>query len=51
MIIVKGIEGIEKYLNLEKQNTATDNKTADSHKEETNDFEELFQKSCDKYRE
>lgn len=49
MIVVKGIEGIEKY--LEKQNTAADNKTADSLKEESNEFEELFQKSCDKYRE
>ena len=49
MIVIKGIEGIEKY--LEKQNTAADNKAADSHKEETNEFEKLFQKSCDKYRE
>ena len=49
MIVIKDIESIEKY--LEKQNTAADNKAADSHKEETNEFEKLFQKSCDKYRE
>ncbi len=49
MIVIKGIEGIEKY--LEKDKSAADNKAADSHKEENNDFEQLFQKSCDKYRE
>ena len=48
MIIIKGIEGIEKY--LEKDKSAADNKAADSNKEETNEFEQLFQKSCDKYR-